>query len=1284
MFFPFSNLDKDTNEKNFLYPNGPVLASAISGNVLYFGGNFNSLCQVYSPFAEIDSDLNVYPANVDAKIYGDSIGHTKVGYEVDPYGNKYFCGNFRNVNNISQVCRPDGSTSTSPANMLGGRESFIQITPSGINTGLGMAMGGGNAIIGLKWVGSGLLFRHAGNNIQVFNSNNVINGANYGFGLYNPSIVKMNLEVNPANNYRWSLIPDRTWFQNFSNSTRTNSNCNDYFVDTGNFYPNRTGVWVCGNFTTAAGGSWNRIVCLDYVSGTAITGFTSAAGPNGEIYSMIRSGNKIYFNGTFTTVGGVTRNRIAAVTFPDMTLLPFNPNLNGIVRSMNTGVSGLYIGGDFTTVAGTGGNYQFLCRVDYENGVIMTGFRPNSILPLGLCGYVNEFGNKVIVDLRGDQSKLWTYRVNNSTSNPTLIANDHNPVNPPYIIDNVSGLTIHTGLSQGCGGNSYYHGSNGLLFDSYQKRGNNMLIFGRSHGGFIEKIKRNNAFAVDLNTNRILDWNPNIQMVSAPTSNYSSNNLAQGIWSMHLDTGDNTLAIGGRFNSVNSPTLTTGIRNSVAIVDLRTGGLTTNFNVDLGVNTDILCLEKSGNVLFMGGNFVSGSVPNRIRSFAGIDINTNQVRYGTNFEIVQNFGFNSNKTGPSSNSVISCMRRQNDRLYVGGTFGTVSGLSRNGLFCLDLQNNSITNFNLNLDREVKAMDIDTSTNTLYIGGAFRRVLGQERNFGAAINLNNTGLLAWDPKLPREPTNIRVTPSGVLVCGSFAHAGERRGGIATFSIQSGTLLDTPVLSLMLNQVGAGRTIEIYNNNAYINGTFNSLGISVGNQNFTPYANQLAYNLDSGNLVTGNINNGAPRCTRNGGILSSFLESGFMYIGGQFTLVQNMSPATSNESTVTRNRVAWFDLNNQRISGIDYNVNNSVFAIKRRDNFLYIGGTFTSVLGTARNRIARINLNDNTLDSWNPNMNADVWDLQFSGNKMFACGDFTTVSGLSRNRICRFDVSAASGGALESYNPSILNGVLRKMAITGNTIYTAGTTSQFGAAPVSAYVGVAAFDTNTAAHLTTFRPFSGYTVNTSYWYNTRNVLGTDGITALHLHPSGLFVGGDLVSVGGSGDSNSPRGVFLVGLTSGNIIRNYGGAGPGSVFRERPPFGFGDQFPGQIWDIKTYGDELITVGEFGDMLEYRHMNSPSPQNSFITLKDKITGNNLTNYDFVIDNQTNAFQLNQELGTASSSANMFVYDASFNNDRIYFHGLFSNLRHPDFRCSTAAMDYSGNLDKNFKGFGV
>ena len=198
-----------------------------------------------------------------------------------------------------------------------------------------------------------------------------------------------------------------------------------------------------------------------------------------------------------------------------------------------------------------------------------------------------------------------------------------------------------------------------------------------------------------------------------------------------------------------------------------------------------------------------------------------------------------------------------------------------------------------------------------------------------------------------------------------------------------------------------------------------------------------------------------------------------------------------------------------------------------------------------------------------------------------------------------------------------------------------------------------------------------------------MSSEGVSALHLHPSGLFIGGDILSVNGSGD-NSPRGILLVGLTSGNIIQNYGGAGPDSVFKERPGVGFGDQHPGQIWDIKTYGDKLVAVGEFTYALEYRYMNSSSPQNSYITLKDKISGNKLANYDFVIDNKPQSLLNNSNNSTSPASQNFFVYDAAFDNSKIYFHGVFSNLRYPDFRCSIAAMNYNGKLDTNFKGFGV
>ena len=1288
MFFPFSNLDKNITTENLLYPNGVVYASAVKDNILYIGGAFTSLCKSYSPYGILDSGLNVYPADIDVRVYGDrnSLGISDT--TTDEYGNVYLVGSFTAVNNLSQTVNANGIIGPTPVNFMGGKQSPIQITPSGLNTGLGGALGGGGNVRNIQQIGNSMFFIHGGNNMSIFTGNGSFNGANYNYGLYNQGLVKANILQNSANNYKWALKADQLWFQNFANGTSTNANINDYFMDTGVFYPNKTGIWACGSFITAAGVACNRLVCLDYVSGKYITGLTTASGPNNTIQEMFPSGNKIYIKGSFTSFGGVSRNQLAAITFPEISLLPFNPNVNAQTRKMTKGKDGIYLAGAFSLVGGVGGNYTSICKINYEDGALITEFRPR--LNLGFNTYSNilEFGDKVIINLDTASNRAWTYKIDNSPANGTLIPNYYNPITFPVVVDNISGLTTYTGLGAGFSSSNIYNGdqSADAGFYNMKLKNDKILLFPKNGGFFVEKVSRPNAFAVDLNTKRITQWNPNVQMINAPTSPYSVNNGSQGIYCMHLDTGDNTLTLGGRFNTVND----SKIRRSVAIVDTISGGLITNLNVDFGTNYDIISLEKSGNILFMGGNFSNGTNPNRYLHFMGLDINTNTPTHGINFEITNNIlGMNQNKTSWNGNARISCMKRKDDLLYVGGSFDRVSGLKRFGIFCLDIKNNIITDFDLNLDRgELKGMDIDTSTNTLYIGGGFRSVLGQERNNGAAINLSNTGLLEWDPMLSKEPTNIKVTPSGVVICGSFSNAGERRAGLAFFSVESGTLLK-PNIGLMMNPFGAVYTSQIYNDILYAQGRIIGASVpqSVGAAANNPPTSEIRYNLVSGHIVTGFVNNrdNAPLCIRGGGnVLSSFLESGKMYIGGSFTSVQNMSPSTNVNSTVTRNRVAWFDLDNQRISGLDYNVNGNVWAIKRKDDFLYVGGEFTSVLATARNRIARINLNTNTLDAWNPNSNGTVYDFQFSGDKLFVGGDFFTMNGLSRNKVCRFDVSSASGGALESYNPLILNGGVRKLLISGNTLYAGGTFSQVGAAANNTYLSIAAFNTDTAAHLTNFRTLSGYSTPSTVWFGPRNVTSTDGVSALHMHPSGLFIGGDILSVRNSGDTVSPRGVFLVNPTDGNIIKNYGGVGEESIFRSRPPFAQGDHNPGQIWSIKTFGDKLIVGGEFGDGQEYRYCNTPSPQNFFISLKDKITGVNIGNFNFAIDTEPSASLNDTNNNTTHNSPAMFLYDASYDQNKIYFHGMFSNMRFPDFRCSIAAMDYNGKIDRDFKGFGV
>ena len=101
------------------------------------------------------------------------------------------------------------------------------------------------------------------------------------------------------------------------------------------------------------------------------------------------------------------------------------------------------------------------------------------------------------------------------------------------------------------------------------------------------------------------------------------------------------------------------------------------------------------------------------------------------------------------------------------------------------------------------------------------------------------------------------------------------GLAFFSIASGTLLKRNI-NLMTNPFGGVYTTEIYKDVLYANGRI--VGASqpqnvalAGGQ--TP-GNQIRYNLVSGHIVTGFVNNrdNAPLCIRGGGnVLSTFLES-----------------------------------------------------------------------------------------------------------------------------------------------------------------------------------------------------------------------------------------------------------------------------------------------------------------------------------------------------------------------------------------------------------------------------
>ena len=125
-----------------------------------------------------------------------------------------------------------------------------------------------------------------------------------------------------------------------------------------------------------------------------------------------------------------------------------------------------------------------------------------------------------------------------------------------------------------------------------------------------------------------------------------------------------------------------------------------------------------------------------------------------------------------------------------------------------------------------------------------------------------------------------------------------------------------------------------------------------------------------------------------------------------------------------------------------------------NTVYVGGSFNNArpAGAAANtnQTARTNLLSYTLStgvlntSFNPAPNQQVRAVSVSpdGTKLFIGGDFTTVGGVTHNRIAEFN---ASTGALISAFTANLDGGVRALYATNDTVYAAGVFSMANQTP-----------------------------------------------------------------------------------------------------------------------------------------------------------------------------------------------------------------------------------------------
>lgn len=212
-----------------------------------------------------------------------------------------------------------------------------------------------------------------------------------------------------------------------------------------------TNVYAGGSFTTIGGIVRNRIAAIDISSGAATAWNPNA---NSSVFAIDVAGSNVYAGGLFGSIGGQTRSRIAALDVTTGNAISWNPNAGTggqeSVSAILVDGSIVFVGGQFTSIGGQTRNS--LAAIDIVSGAA-TPF--NALL--------NTF-TSVQVLLRGSNNLYIGGFLNSASPRRLLPFSDVVSVNPitgvarawdPEVVGPVySGAIIDTNLFLGGGFNS--------------------------------------------------------------------------------------------------------------------------------------------------------------------------------------------------------------------------------------------------------------------------------------------------------------------------------------------------------------------------------------------------------------------------------------------------------------------------------------------------------------------------------------------------------------------------------------------------------------------------------------------------------------------------------------------------------------------------------------------------------------------------------------------------------------------------------------------------------------
>ena len=669
---------------------------------------------------------------------------------------------------------------------------------------------------------------------------------------------------------------------------------------------------------------------------------------DGQVNSIVVSGNKAYLGGTFTKIGyacGTGAFLDTATAKPDRTFPKLDPSQGRVYASVPDGRGGWYIGGNFSYVGGL--QHKYLVHVRPDHSVDSWNPAPNSFVQcLSLSGnrlYVGGYFTTIAGQTRG-------YGAAFDTATGALLSWDPKADGEITAIQQ-AGSTVFLG--------GYFYSLNGVsrFIVGSEDTAGNVTTWAPSNGGpygtaslsqfiyangyiyacgpftLINSVTRNGLVKMDVSGNVVSSWNPGATMgggyglVASMVLSQGKLYVGGSFTSIGGQTISNLAAIdtgtgqastwnpnpnqevravtvagskifaGGDFTSIGGKSL-----SWIASVDTSTGTAT---SWDAEINGDPYTLSSYGNILFAGGLFTStGSVTRN--NLAAVDLTTGLIT----------------PWNPNASGGVSALTLVADKVIVGGNFISLGGSgSHSYLAAVDTSAGSlVSGWNATTGGSVFAMMV--LGNRLYLGGNFGNVNGSLRSYLAAVDKNTGAVLPWHPTLDNGGVySFASSGSRVFTSGFFTNVnGQPRNYAAAFDTTTDSLTAwNPNPSYLCWSLAAqGSTV-------YLGGGF----ITVGGVTRKSIA---AVDTATGALLTGFNANFDLQLNVN-----AILPSGNqIIIGGQFETI----------NTLTREQLAYLDAGTGAVSSWSSNINNNVgsgtiYAIAQAPHTLLAGGEIISI-------------------------------------------------------------------------------------------------------------------------------------------------------------------------------------------------------------------------------------------------------------------------------------------------------------------------------------------------------